>query len=843
LVALAVGAALLLVAAGGFAYAETRGSGRHVTIAGNAVAVIDPNSNRVVDGIPVGARPDAIASGSGSVWVGNLDDETVSRIDPRSDRQVRAISVGFVPSSLAAGSGSVWVAGSNARAPVLLVARLDPQFDVVSRMTRLQNAAADGSGLVAVDSTAVWAAPSYGLLTRLDPGSGQPQRRIDPSTSPTGMALGEGAVWLTESDGDILTRVDRTGLVTTTAVGHGPSGVAVGAGAVWVTDTLDDTLLQIDPSTRVVTRLIRVGKGPLGVAVGAGAVWVANSRDGTVSRVDPETGRVQRIAVGGSPRQLVVADGKVWVTVQAQTIVPEIASGGTVRLTSQQDVDSTDPALAFTPLAWQLLYATCAKLVNYPDETAPRGSQLVPEVASSLPKRSSDGKTYVFTIRPGFRFSPPSNQPVTAQTFRYTIERSLSPTLNGQAQGFLQDVVGAADYMAGRATHVSGIIVRGDTLTIHLRAPAADLPARLALPFFCAVPLGTPADPRGLRAIPSAGPYFVASYTPGEGAVLDRNPNYHGNRPHRLRQITLTVGTSLSQGTREVEAGTADYEAGGVPPSDDQRLLRRYGPSSPAALAAHQQLFVNPQLELDYLALNVARPLFAGTALRRAVNYTVDRQALAEVGSFSSGLPARPTSQYLPPGLPGFRESQPYPLRPNLARARSLASDRHRRAVMYTCDTSPCPELAALLRTELQAIGIDVEVKTMTVSELFARISKKGEPFDIALVAYKADYADPSDFLNLLLDGRKIGTPNNLDFAYFADPGWIRKLHAAAQLSGPARYLTYSRLANEIARDAAPWVPIDNSTVHDFFSRRIGCQVYQPLYGMDIAALCIKSRK
>ncbi len=87
-----------------------------------------------------------------------------------------------------------------------------------------------------------------------------------------------------------------------------------------------------------------------------------------------------------------------------------------------------DPALAFYPDSWQLLDATCAKLVNYPDKPAPAGSQLEPEVAQSLPTRSPDGKTYTFTIRKGFRFSPPSNEPVTAQTFKHAIERSLSPT-------------------------------------------------------------------------------------------------------------------------------------------------------------------------------------------------------------------------------------------------------------------------------------------------------------------------------------------------------------------------------------------------------------------------------
>ena len=27
---------------------------------------------------------------------------------------------------------------------------------------------------------------------------------------------------------------------------------------------------------------------------------------------------------------------------------------------------------------------------------------------------------------------------------------------------------------------------------------------------------------------------------------------------------------------------------------------------------------------------------------------------------------------------------------------------------------------------------------------------------------------------------------------------------------------------------------------HDFFSARMGCQVYQPVYGIDLAALCIR---
>jgi hypothetical protein len=43
-----------------------------------------------------------------------------------------------------------------------------------------------------------------------------------------------------------------------------------------------------------------------------------------------------------------------------------------------------------------------------------------------------------------------------------------------------------------------------------------------------------------------------------------------------------------------------------------------------------------------------------------------------------------------------------------------------------------------------------------------------------------------------------------------------------------------------MARAAAPWVAFGNEAMHDFFSERIGCQTYHPLYGMDLAALCVR---
>ena len=615
----------------------------------------------------------------------------------------------------------------------MTVRRIDPQFNTVAQPKRIANVDTGGAGYVATQGNDVRVAPSSGLVARLDPRTGAVAQTIDPNSGPTGVAVGANAVWVTDSTGDTVTRIDPTGLLTPIAVGQGPSGIAVGAGGVWVADTLDNSVVRIDPTTRAVTTTIPVGQGPVGVAVGAGSVWVANGRDGTVTRIDSTTNTPKTIPVGGSPQEITVSGGRVWVTVDPQVKAVDAApEGGIGHLDLQNDVDHMDPALAYSPLTWRLLYATCANLLNYPDKPAPVGSQLEPEVAESLPARSADGKTYTFTIRKGFRFSPPSDQPVTAETFRYTIERTLDPRMKSPVQGYMRDVVGVDSYLAGKTRHIPGVVVHGNKLIIRLQRPVPDLPARLAMPFFCAVPVGTPIDPKGVSTIPSAGPYRVTSYVPGQAIVLERNPNYRGSRPHHLRRIEVTVGVSKQKTANQVEAGAVDYAMDGVAPTDEPRLAARYGPGSPLAKKGAQRFFVSLGTAIDFFALNTHRLLFSDARVRRAVGYAIDRTALARLGNPYTQTPDQPTDDYLPPGVPGFQGLKIYPLRPDLAAARRLAGTRQRTAILYTCNVSPCDRLAQVVKANLAAIGVDVQVKAFGFNALFSRITRPGEPFEKA---------------------------------------------------------------------------------------------------------------
>ena len=815
----------------------------------HAVAVIDPSTNEVTDALQVGARPGPLAFDpeSGSLWVGNLDDETVTRIDPERRRVGRTLAIGGPPTGLAAGGGALWVASPTPSSRVRLD-KINASFNTREWTRRVGDLAVNESGL-ALGGRVLWVAPQYGLLTRVDARTGSVVRpSIDPGHHPTGIAASASAAWSAGGEANTVTRVDATSvLATPIPVGNGPADIALGSGSVWVALALDHQLIRIDPATGAVRKTIRVGRSPAGVAVGAGSVWVANSGDGTVSRIDPDTGEVAAtIPVGASPQDVTVADSRVWVSVRPRTL-PEARAGGSLLIEVAEGPGTMDPALGYYgPYEFQLGYAVGARLLNYPDAPAPKGSQLQPEVAEAMPTRSRDGKTYTFTIRDGFRFSPPSGEPVTAQTFKYAIERALSPKMKGPAGSFVADIVGAVPYMEGKAKHIAGIRATNDQLTFRLTGAAGDFPTRISMPFFAAVPTDTPIAP-GLGKVSSAGPYYVDSFDPDEGVVLKRNPNYSGGRPHRLAEIRLVEGVGRARGASHVEDGTTDYAPGsefiGLLP-DAGRLARSYGPGSDAARAGRQRYFINTVLGLDHIALNTSRPLFSSARLRRAVNYGIDRRTLAAAGSLDYGLPSVPSDQYLPPGVPGFSDARIYPLRPDLARARRLAGGIRRSAVLYAYSRPPSPELAQLVTNDLRAIGIDVEVKLFSKGVFFKRLASKDEPYDMAMQGWFAEYADPADFLNLL-DGRALDPDSPLSLAFFNtarydDPVFNRRLLAAEKLVGPRRYTAYSRIEHDMVRKGAPWIALANQTSHDFFSARIGCQIYQPVYGMDLGALCIR---
>ena len=164
-------------------------------------------------------------------------------------------------------------------------------------------------------------------LAVLSPDGKSLKASVPAGTSPGGVAIGEGSLWVTNTGESTVSRVKDGEVVQTIPVGTGPVGVAVAGGFVWVANSLDGTVSQIDPRKAGGAEIgrVKVGNQPNSLAAGDGVVWVANSTDHTLSRIDTETGRAGKpIRVGTGADAIAIGEGRVWVTSFSGATVTEI---------------------------------------------------------------------------------------------------------------------------------------------------------------------------------------------------------------------------------------------------------------------------------------------------------------------------------------------------------------------------------------------------------------------------------------------------------------------------------------------------------------------------------------
>jgi ABC-type transport system substrate-binding protein len=507
--------------------------------------------------------------------------------------------------------------------------------------------------------------------------------------------------------------------------------------------------------------------------------------------------------------------------------------GGTLMIGSPS-FDYIDPALVPDPVLstacgtcttamWGVEDATCAMLYRYPVSAPPTVHyDLVPEVAAGDPAASRDGKTYTFTIRPGFRFS--DRAPVTAANYARALQRVLDPAMKSPAARYFKDV--------------ASVTAVGNRLILRLTKRVPDLPARLTMPYMCPVPTDLPVTPEGVPApLPGSGPYYVTEFVRNSRVVLKRNPFYLGTRPHHVNQIVVRVGDFQVDNTRKVETGDVDVDLL-VPLDLLAEIAAKYGVNK-------GRFFSIRSADMFYLLMNTERPLFKNNPkLRQAISFAVDRTAYLAV--FGGPFGTR-TDSYLPAGVPGYRNVHPYPVRhPDLKKAQADARGHTRsgKAVFYTCDSVliRCLPHAQHIKEELKQIGIDVEIRSFPVVTYAAKVATRGEPFDLIDFRINVNWVDPSQYIDNLLDGRLIQPTGNTNLSYFNSAHYNKIIDRARSLIGDARYDAYGKLAVDIARDAAPMVGLAERNTRFFVSRRVGCvrATGVAAHGLDFAGVCLR---
>lgn len=505
------------------------------------------------------------------------------------------------------------------------------------------------------------------------------------------------------------------------------------------------------------------------------------------------------------------------------------AKGGTLIVNhNSSDFEWVDPQKCYDTGCGELVWPTSYNLMQYVEKNGVAAKTVYPEAAAAFPVVSKDGKTYIFTVRKGHKAS--NGKVVTPQWFVRAFERLLSPKMgDGASARFggisnFSAVVGSQQFYDGKADKISGLSVKGDKLTIKLSKSFPSLIPGLAMSWFTATDPSTPYSEQDAKTVVGAGPYYQSSRDVGRNVVLERNKFYKGTRPANPDRINFQVNVDENQGLLQVKAGQADYIGQtGVPGSSAAGLGDEFGVNK-------SRFYVLPGSVTTYWALNSlpGTPL-ASLKLRQAINWAIDRPAQVRVSGKYAG---RRTDQILPPAMPGFIENN---------HLYSYAGANTAQGKKVAGDTSSVPTIKLLFRNSavdinrgqimrynLEQIGLKAKTEIVPSSQLFSRSGdKKNGSYDMIRLGWQADYADPSNFINVLLDGRKIpnsGSSNNASFTHNAK--FEKLMDQAAALSGDARLKAFGNLDLQMMKQEAPWAPLINANNRFLISARVKGFVY-----------------
>jgi peptide/nickel transport system substrate-binding protein len=522
----------------------------------------------------------------------------------------------------------------------------------------------------------------------------------------------------------------------------------------------------------------------------------------------------------------------VWRTPLAAALVAAIAcalapsaSAGTLVVAAEGDPDSLDPALAYDTESWQVLVNAGEGLLAYRRAPGEAGARVMPALARAMPSVSADGRRLTFRLRRDARFGPPADRPVRPTDVKASIERLFLAGSPGR--GLFRTIAGATRFERTRSGGIAGIVARDarGEVEVRLTRPDPAILRVLALPFAFALPAGTPAAEQAATSLPSAGPYRIASYTPGGTISLVRN---RGHRPGPVDAgappgpdaIRVVLGVSAARGAAMVRAGDADY------------VQARPSSADVAATAADDGAVVrrHPEGTTYYFFMNTRRPPFDDVRVRRAVGIALDRRALARAFGPRGALP---TAQVLPPGVPG-RRAIPGAPGPDLAEARRLVAEAGASGAtvdVWGHTNEPSPAITSRLARTLQAIGLEARSRLWERSTMLATLADPGAASHIGYARWRQDFPDAADWYPLLLSSGAIRSGGTLNYALLADPALDRLIARASSTWDEAARLRIWRDVDRAVARRAPWAPFANTLRTDLLARRVQGYVGHQLYG------------
>lgn len=504
--------------------------------------------------------------------------------------------------------------------------------------------------------------------------------------------------------------------------------------------------------------------------------------------------------------------------------------GGTLRLLAAAAEGTSDPQVNYSLKNWQIFQYTYDGLLAFKKGNLAEGFKVVPDLAEAIPQPTNDGKTYVFTLRSGIKFS--NGKTLTPTDVVASFQR-LFKVLSPTSGTFYNLIVGADACLKSPAdcTLKDGVVGddKAGTVTINLTAPDPEFLFKLAVPHASILPAESAAQDAGDTALPGTGPYTIKSYDPNKEMVLVRNPYFKewsaDAQPDGYPdEIDYDFGLTEEAAVSAIENGQADWMYDPTPADRLNEIGTKFA----------NQVHVTPLTAFWYAPMNTNLPPFNDVRVRQALNYAIDRDAIVSI--YGGTVLAQPVCQILPPDFPGHVDSCLYTAdpgttwsAPDVEKAKALVKESGtagQKVPIITEDTVVSRGIGAYIQSVLADLGYDASVKALSSNIEGTYIKNSNNKVQISITQWYQDYPAASNFLHVLLSCASFipGSDNAQNSAQFCDKDIDAQMDKALSLAS-----TDPDGANKVWADVdkavmerSPILPLITPKHVDFVSSRVG---------------------
>jgi peptide/nickel transport system substrate-binding protein len=470
--------------------------------------------------------------------------------------------------------------------------------------------------------------------------------------------------------------------------------------------------------------------------------------------------------------------------------VPEAQRyGGTVVVAGRNDIASMN---AFTSLDIESLEHQAHLLFVTLLKADPREEPL-PYFARSW-SFDDDSTSVTFELERGLTWH--DGEPVTGQDVAFTFQTVRNPATGYPNRAYFDawDGVELIDEYTLRFTvrPAANLFYGWTRLAIMPEHILGDVP-----------PAELATHPFGTRSPVGNGPFRFVERAPGDRWVFEANPEFPdelGGRPYVDRYVYRVIADDATQATA-LRAGEVD-------------LLTTASPSNIPRFATDTAVRLIPYSDRDYsfIAWNTRRPLFAESAVRRALTMAIDRPGIVDAvleGAGTVGVgPVGPWHWAF--------DSTDVPLAhaPDSARAVLAAAgwadgdgdgvlDRDGRPFRFTMYVTPrntWRSIATIVQSNLRDVGIDMEIEVREASSLQPLVTSPDRRFDAFMLTW---VPDPT------LDDRAMWSCDQMahpvHFSSYCNPGLDAVLDSLLFVTGSEGYAGLVDRYNEILSADQPY--------------------------------------